>query len=102
MTDHVVRRGGARALRILVAVVLGAVVAAAVVVAAILSFELNPAGPVVVALVSIVGGSFLARTDDAVLKGIAVGLIVGGVAAVLLWPLFQVDSGGSIESLLGG
>jgi hypothetical protein len=77
--------------------VLGALVAvlfaAATVVAAILTFDVNPAGPVVVAVVTIAGGSYAARrVDDPAFKAAAVGLVVGGLAAVLLWPLFNVDS----------
>jgi hypothetical protein len=30
--------------------------------------------------------------DDPAFKAAAIGLVVGGLAAVLLWPLFNVDS----------
>jgi hypothetical protein len=30
--------------------------------------------------------------DDPAFKAAAIGLLVGGLAAVLLWPLFNVDS----------
>ncbi len=78
-------------------IVLGSVVAvlfaAATVVAAILTFDINPAGPVVVAVATIGGGSYaVRRVDDPALKAAAIGLVVGGLAAVLLWPLFNVDS----------
>jgi hypothetical protein len=67
--------------------------AAATVVAAILSFDLNPVGPVVVAVATIGGGSYAARrVDDPAFKAAAIGLVIGGLAAVLLWPLFSVDS----------
>jgi len=99
MADHVMWQGAGRVVRILVGVAVGVVTATVSVVAAILSFDLNPVGPVFVALASIAGGSLLARrTHDAVLKGAAIGFIVGGVAAVLLWPLFAVDTGGDIET----
>jgi hypothetical protein len=77
-------------------VVLGAIVAAlfaaAAVVGAILSFDVNPAGPVVVVVAAIAGGSLaVRRVHDAALKAAAIGLIVGGVAAILLWPFFDVS-----------
>jgi hypothetical protein len=99
MTDHVVRDSGARLLRLLGGTVLALLVAAGTVIAAIISFDANPVGPVFVALATIVGGALLGRrTHDPLLKGIAYGLVLGGLLAVLLWPLFEVDSGGSIES----
>jgi hypothetical protein len=75
---------------------LGSVVAvlfaAAIVVAAILSFDWNPVGPVVVTVAAIVGGSLaVRRVEDYALKGAAVGLVVGGIAAILLWPFFDVS-----------
>ncbi len=75
--------------------VLGTIVAvlfaAATVVAAILSFDANPAGPVVVVVAAIGGGSLaVRRVEDPALKAAAIGLIVGGLAAVLLWPFFDV------------
>jgi|Tabmets5t2r1_1033131.scaffolds.fasta_scaffold03723_2 hypothetical protein len=77
-------------------VVLGAIVAAlfaaAAVVVAILSFDVNPAGPVLVVVVAIAGGSLaVRRVHDAALKAAAIGLIIGGVAAILLWPFFDVS-----------
>lgn len=76
--------------------VLGTVVAAlfafSVVVAAILTFDVNPAGPVVVVVAAIVAGSFsFKRVGDVALKSAAVGLVVGGIAAILLWPFFDVS-----------
>lgn len=74
---------------------LGALVAvlfaASAVAAAIISFEWNPAGPVVVVVAAIAGGSFaLRRVGDVALESAAVGLIVGGIATVLFWPFFDV------------
>jgi hypothetical protein len=74
---------------------LGAIVvllfAAAVVVAAVLVFDLNPAAPVVVVVGAIAGGSYSARqVKDTALEAASIGLIVGGLAALLLWPLFDV------------
>jgi hypothetical protein len=69
-----------------------ALFAAAAVVAAILSFDVNPAGPVLVVVAAIVGGSLaLRRVHDTAFKAAAIGLIVGGVAAILLWPFFDVS-----------
>ncbi|HXV95716.1 MAG TPA: hypothetical protein VD695_04135 [Gaiellaceae bacterium] len=75
---------------------LGTVVAAlfafSVVVAAILTFDVNPAGPVVVVVAAITTGSFsFRRVGDVALKSAAVGLVVGGIAAILLWPFFDVS-----------
>jgi hypothetical protein len=48
---------------------------------------------VVVAVATIGGGSYaVRRVDDPAFKAAAIGLVVGGLAAVLLWPLFNVDS----------
>jgi hypothetical protein len=72
--------------------VVGALFAACAVVAAILSFEWNPAGPVVVVVAAIAGGSFsVRRVTDYALKAAAIGLVVGGIAAILLWPFFDVS-----------
>ncbi len=75
--------------------VLGAIVAllfaAAVTVAAVLVFDLNPAAPVVVVVGAIAGGSYAMRNvKEPALEAAAIGLIIGGLAALLLWPLFDV------------
>jgi hypothetical protein len=76
---------------VLLGTVVATLFAASVVVAAVLSFELNPAGPVVVDVAAIAGGSFsVRRVHDPALKAAAIGLIVGGLASILLWPLFDV------------
>jgi hypothetical protein len=60
--------------------------------AAILSFELNPAVPVVVVVAAIAGGSFaVRRVEDYAFKALAIGLVVGGIAAILFWPFFDVS-----------
>jgi hypothetical protein len=93
MADHVVRDGGARIVRGLLGVLGGTASCAITVLLAVLSFELNPIGPALVAFGAIVGGlMFARRTHDAVLKGLALGLVVGGLVAVLLWPVFEVDA----------
>jgi quinol-cytochrome oxidoreductase complex cytochrome b subunit len=81
--------------RSFVDLVLGAVVAllfaGAVMVAAVLAFDVNPAAPVVVVVAAIAGGSYAARrVEEPALEAAAIGLIVGGLAALLLWPLFDV------------
>ena len=61
------------------------------VVAAILSFDVNPAGPVVVVVAAITAGSLsIRRVHDVALKSAAIGLIVGGIVAILFWPFFGV------------
>ena len=71
--------------------IVGTLVAGCTVVAAILAFDVNPAGPVVVVVAAITGGSLAVRRVPAVaLKAAAVGLVVGGIAAILLWPFFDV------------
>ncbi len=77
---------------LLLGTVVAVLFAACVVVAAILSFDVNPAGPVIVVVAAITGGSLSARrVSDNALKAAAIGLIVGGVAAILLWPFFDVS-----------
>lgn len=76
---------------VLLGVLVAALFAAAAVAAAVLAFEVNPAGPVVVVVAAIAGGSFsVRRVHDPALKSAAIGLVVGGLAAVLFWPLFDV------------
>lgn len=61
-------------------------------VAAVLAFELNPAAPVVVVVAAIAGGSFaVRRVHDYAFKAVAIGLVVGGIAAILFWPFFDVS-----------
>lgn len=85
-------RPRASALDVLLGSLVAALFAVAVVVAAIISFDVNPVGPVVVVVAAIVAGSFsYRRVHDVALKSAAVGLVVGGVAAILLWPFFDVS-----------
>ena len=77
---------------LLLGAIVAALFAAAVVVAAILSFDWNPVGPVVVVVAAIVGGSLaVRRVEDYAFKAAAIGLVVGGIAAILLWPFFDVS-----------
>ena len=86
------RRPKPTAPELLLGILVAALFAAVVVVAAILSFDLNPAGPVAVVLAAIVGGSIAVRRfEDSAFKAAAIGLVVGGVAAILFWPFFDVS-----------
>jgi hypothetical protein len=77
---------------LLLGTVVAVLFAFSVVVAAILTFDVNPAGPVVVVVAAIVAGSYAYRhLHDYALKAAAVGLVVGGVAAILFWPFFDVS-----------
>jgi hypothetical protein len=79
--------------QIALGVVVGALFAASVCVAAILAFDYGPAAPVVVVVAAVALGSTIARNvHDPAFKSAAIGLVVGGVAAVLLWPVFPVSS----------
>jgi peptidoglycan biosynthesis protein MviN/MurJ (putative lipid II flippase) len=99
MTDHVLRGWAPRVLRALVALVLGAAVAAGGVLLAVVSFEWTAWAPAVVSLALIASGAALYRkTEDIIGKGVAFGLIAGGLLTVLLWPLFAVDTGGGLEN----
>jgi peptidoglycan biosynthesis protein MviN/MurJ (putative lipid II flippase) len=99
MTDHVMGNWAPRILRALVAFILGAAAAAGGVVLAIVSFEWSAWAPAVVSFGMIVGGAVLYRkVNDVIGKGLALGLIVGGLLTVLLWPLFAVDTGGGLEN----
>ena len=79
------------ALELVLGTLVAALFAFSVVVAAILTFDVNPAGPVLVVVAAIAGGSFsFRRVGDAALKAAAVGLVVGGIVAILFWPFFDV------------
>lgn len=89
MTVHVMRGGAGRLLAGVAAVV---VTAAGCAWATVASYDLNPAGPVLLVLGAAIGGSLLARrAHDLVLKSAGLGLVAGATIAVLLWPLFAVD-----------
>jgi hypothetical protein len=77
---------------ILLGTIVAALFGAVVVVVAILSFEWNPAGPVVVVVAAITCGSLaVRRLEDYAFKAAAIGLVVGGIAAILFWPFFNVS-----------
>jgi hypothetical protein len=79
------------ALELVLGTIVAALFAFSVVVAAILTFDVNPAGPVLVVVAAITAGSFaFRRVPDVALKAAAVGLVVGGIVAILFWPFFDV------------
>ena len=99
MTDHVVRGWAPRALRALVAFVLGAAAAAGGVLFAVVSFDWAAWAPAVVSLGLIVAGALVYRqAEDLIIRAIGLGLIIGGAVTVPLWSLLPVDSGGGLES----
>jgi hypothetical protein len=80
------------ALELVLGTIVAALFAFSVVVAAILTFDVNPAGPVLVVVAAITAGSFsFRRVGDVALKAAAVGLVVGGIVAILFWPFFDVS-----------
>jgi hypothetical protein len=90
MPAHVVGDGGIRILHAVLGIVAGALTAAAAVAAVVASFDLNPVGPVVVVAAAVVAGVLLGRrVRDFLARGAAIGLVVGSLLAVLLWPLFS-------------
>jgi peptidoglycan biosynthesis protein MviN/MurJ (putative lipid II flippase) len=71
---------------------------ALVIVLAVASFGLNPVTPALVSFGAIAGGTYLVRrTHEPILRGLAIGLVAGGIVAVLLWPLFDVNADGGVE-----
>jgi hypothetical protein len=67
------------------------VAAGAIVALAIASFELNPAGPVLVVLAGLVGGGFAAHeVRDWLPRALGYGLVTGSLVTVLFWPFFDV------------
>ena len=98
MTDHAMH-WAPRVLRLVLAVLLGAGAATLGVLLAITSFSWAAWAPALLSLVMMVGGGVLyRRADDVIAKGLALGLILGALITVLLWPLFAVDSGSLEES----
>jgi peptidoglycan biosynthesis protein MviN/MurJ (putative lipid II flippase) len=88
-----------RALRVVLAVVLGAAAAIAGILLAVVSFEWRTWAPALVSLAMIVGGGVLYRRgDDVIAKGLALGLIIGAFITVLLWPWLRADTGGGLQS----
>ena len=98
MTDRAMH-WAPRALRVVLAVVLGAAAAIAGILLAVVSFEWRTWAPALVSLAMIVGGGVLYRRgDDVIAKGLALGLIIGAFITVLLWPWLRADTGGGLQS----
>jgi hypothetical protein len=95
MAEHVPEGEPSRKLTIaeaLLGAVVATVVAAGVVVVSIVSFDANPAWPVIVVVAAIAAGSLgVRRVDSPLLKAAAIGLVLGGVVTLLFWPFFSVD-----------
>ena len=97
MADHVAR-DGAGVGRALLGVLAGLAVCVVVIVLAVASFSLNPVTPALLSLGAVAGGVYLVRrARDPILRGLAIGLIAGGIVAILLWPLFDVNADGGVE-----
>jgi hypothetical protein len=94
MAEHVPDGEPSRRLTIgeaLLGAVLAATVAAVVVVLSIVSFDANPAWPVIIVVASITAGSLgVRRVDSPLAKAAAIGLVLGGVVTLLFWPFFSV------------
>jgi hypothetical protein len=91
MADQALHDWAPRLGRALIALLVAAAVAAATVVIAIVSFDANPAGPVIVVLVGLVGGGYvLHAARDVLVRGLGYGLVLGGLVTVLFWPFFDV------------
>jgi hypothetical protein len=93
MADHVAHDWAPRLGRALVALVIAAAIAAVTVLIAIVSFDVNPAGPVIIVLAGLVGGGFVLHAGrEVVVRGVGYGLILGGLVTVLFWPFFDVGA----------
>jgi hypothetical protein len=84
--------GTTRVLHLLAGILVALACGAVTVLLAVVTFDANPAGPVLVTLAALVGGGVaISRGRDYVIRGAGYGLVVGGLIAILLWPLFAVD-----------
>ncbi len=91
MADQALHDWAPRLGRLTVGLVLAAVAAGATIGLAIASFELNPAGPVLVTLAALVGGGYAVHgAREPLLRGLGYGLVAGSLLAILLWPFFDV------------
>jgi hypothetical protein len=93
MADQALHHWAPRLGRVAVALAAAAVAAGAIIALAIASFELNPAGPVLVVLGGLVAGGFAAReVRDWLPRALGYGLVTGSLVTVLFWPFFDVSS----------
>jgi hypothetical protein len=92
MADQALHHWAPRLGRVAVALAAAAVAAGAMVALAIVSFELNPAGPVLVVLAGLVAGGFAAHeVSDWLPRALGYGLVTGSLLTVLFWPFFDVS-----------
>ena len=94
MADQALHDWAPRLGRLTMALAAAAVAAGATVFLAIVSFELNPAGPVLVTLAGLVAGGFAVHEARAwLVRALGYGLVAGSLLTVLFWPFF--DAGGA-------
>ena len=88
MADQTMDDGAARILHLLGGILVALACGAVTVLLAVVTFDINPAGPVLVTMAALVGGGFaISRGRDYLIRGAGYGLVVGGLIAILLWPL---------------
>jgi hypothetical protein len=93
MADQALHDWAPRLGRLAVALAAAAVAAGATMALAIVSFELNPAGPVLVTLAGLVAGGFAVHEGPAwLLRALGYGLVAGSLLTVLFWPFFDVGA----------
>jgi dihydropteroate synthase len=74
-------------------VAVAALAAGATMALAIFSFELNPAGPVLVTLAGLVaGGLAIHEARDWLVRALGYGLVAGSLLTILFWPFFDVGA----------
>lgn len=93
MADQALHDWAPRLGRLAAALAAAAVTAGATVALAIVSFELNPAGPVLVTLAALLAGGFAVHEGRALLlRTLGYGLVIGSLVTVLFWPFFDVGT----------
>jgi hypothetical protein len=93
MADQALHHWAPRLGRVAVALAAAAVAAGATIALAILSFELNPAGPVLVTFVALLAGGFgVHEARDWVVRVLGYGLVAGSLVTILFWPFFDLGA----------
>ena len=93
MADQALHHWAPRLGRVAVALAATAFAAGATIALAILSFELNPAGPVLVTFAGLLAGGFaLHEGRNWFLRALGYGLVAGSLVTVLFWPFFDVGA----------
>lgn len=93
MADQALHHWAPRLGRVAVALGAVAVAASATIALAIVSFELNPAGPVLATLAALVAGGFAVHEGrDWLLRTLGYGLVAGSLVTILFWPFFDVGA----------